>query len=112
MNSNSSDKLTIKIREPILDEGNVDVEVFIGNQKYIGTFFTLKNIQSLLDSYKKTGECKNGLYFWASNMIIVESLSYDIIKCSIEDMISSKEFFSLFDGPFKIEKNEQIEYWK
>ncbi|UVO08498.1 hypothetical protein LW347_00340 [Pectobacterium polonicum] len=81
---------------PIND--NVDVEVaFINGDRYVATFFTLSNIKSLIDNYKKTEECCCGLYFWASDMIIVELLNEDVIKCSVTDLIKSGEFYSSFN---------------
>lgn len=63
---------------------NVDVEVFLDNGKrYSATFFTIQNIISILSKYKETKECCNGLYFWASDMIIVENLDDDVIKNNI-----------------------------
>ena len=58
---------------PNPDNDNVDVEViFKNNDRYAATFFTVKNIQYLLDTYKITGKCCSGLYMWAADMVIVE----------------------------------------
>ncbi|VYT90689.1 hypothetical protein [Metakosakonia massiliensis] len=76
---------------------NVDVEVLLDNgDKYTATFFTLTNIHYLFENNKKTGECHNGLYFWAANMILVKSLSEGIIKEVIYDLLKTGEFFSSF----------------
>ncbi len=54
--------------DPIDD--NVDVEVRFGSgEKYAATFFTLLNLQRLFEKNSRTGECKDGLYLWASDMI-------------------------------------------
>lgn len=80
----------------LLDD-NVDVEVILDNgDRYSATFFTLQNIKSLMMRYQKTGECYSGLYFWASDMIIVEELHPDIINKTIQDLIKSNEFFTCF----------------
>ena len=56
--------------DPLND--NVDVEViFDDGSRYIATFFTLQNIQNIMDSYETTGECMNGFYFWSSDMLLV-----------------------------------------
>jgi len=76
---------------------NVDVEVILDNgDRYSATFFTISNIQFLLDQYKKTGECSYGLYFWASDMIIVENISEDIIRDTVFDLLHSGEFYTSF----------------
>jgi hypothetical protein len=55
---------------------NVDVEVtFQDGESFSAIFFTLQNIETLMKHYKKTGECADGLYFWASDMVIVQHLS-------------------------------------
>ena len=38
-----------------------------------------------LCDYKKTGECANGLYFWASNMMIVQELTEQTICETIDN---------------------------
>ncbi|PIT09529.1 hypothetical protein [Snodgrassella alvi] len=76
---------------------NVDVEVFLDNGKrYAATFFTIENIISILNKYKETKECCNGLYFWASDMIIVENLNDKVINKTIQDLIKNEEFHHAF----------------
>ncbi|NUF50230.1 hypothetical protein [Gilliamella sp. ESL0250] len=76
---------------------NVDVEVCLDNGKrYVATFFTIENIISILSRYKETKECCNGLYFWASDMIIVESLDNNVINKTIQDLIKNEEFHHAF----------------
>ncbi|PQV89209.1 hypothetical protein CDT93_21660, partial [Cronobacter sakazakii] len=41
----------------VMDD-NIDVEVLLDNgERYTATFFTLKNIASILERYKNSGEC-------------------------------------------------------
>lgn len=76
---------------------NIDVEVsFTNGDRYSASFFTLSNIESLLIRYQETKECCAGLYFWASDIIIVKILTEDVIKSSITDLIESGEFYSSF----------------
>ena len=80
-----------------LTNDNVDVEVIFDNgDRYSATFFTVRNIQFLLDQYKKTGECSYGLYFWASDMIIVENISENTIRDTVFDLLHSGEFYTSF----------------
>jgi hypothetical protein len=83
-----------------LEDGNIDVEVkFDSGQRFVATFFTLKNIKRLMGQYQSTGECKNGAYFWASDMIIVETLSEQNINSAVADLIAEQNFNDAFYGP-------------
>ena len=74
-----------------VDNDNVDVEVrFDSGTRYVGTFFTLNNIRHLMEKWECTQECcAGGLYFWASDMVIVEKLTYETILGTVRDLISS-----------------------
>ena len=70
------------------DNDNVDVEVtFQNGESFSAVFFTLQNIETLMKHYKKTGECADGLYFWASNMVIVQHLSEKTICETIDKLL-------------------------
>ena len=84
------------------DNDNVDVQVtFPNGENFSAVFFTLQNIDALMKHYKKTGECANGLYFWASNMMIVQELTEQIICETIDNLLAEEEFESVFS------KNEE-----
>jgi hypothetical protein len=86
-----------------LDE-NIDVEVTFDNgNRYVATFFTLENIRMLIQKYKRTGECHNGLYFWASDMIILERLTPENVQKAVVDLLEHDEFEAAFSGPFNDE---------
>ncbi len=52
-------------------DDNTDVIVqFEDGTRWSATFFTYLNINRLTEKNKKTGECLNGNYFWASNMVL------------------------------------------
>lgn len=75
---------------------NVDVAIKLDNGDIVyATFFTLSNVKSLFEKNQGTGECKNGLYLWASGMILVESLSESIIRSTIEDLINENELYMI-----------------
>ena len=81
--------------EPLND--NVDVEViFDDGSRYMATFFTLQNIQKIMDNYEQTGECMKGFYFWASDMILVRRLSRENIAKVVGDLIAKGEFEKVF----------------
>ena len=86
------------------DNDNVDVQVtFPNGESFSVVFFTLRNIDTLMKRYKKTGECAGGLYFWASDMIIVERLTEKTICETIDNLLAEGEFGYVFS------KNEEIE---
>ena len=81
---------------------NVDVQVtFPNGESFSAVFFTLQNIDTLMKKYKKTGECADGLYFWASNMMIVQKLTEQTICETIDNLLAEEEFESVFS------KNEE-----
>ncbi len=79
------------------DNDNVDVQVtFPNGESFSAVFFTLQNIDTLMKHYKKTGECAKGLYFWASDMLIVQELTEQNICETIDNLLAEEEFASVF----------------
>ena len=73
-------------------DDNVDVEIIVHSSTcYSATFFTVKNITSLFDKNRITGECVSGTYLWAANMILVKDLEIDTIRVTISDLLTSGE---------------------
>ena len=92
-------KLTIYRGIALLDSDNdnVDVQVtFPNGERFSAVFFTIRNIEALMKRYKKTGECADGLYFWASDMIIVERLTEKTICKTIDHLLVENEFGYIF----------------
>lgn len=85
--------------DPLNDNMDVYVE-FEDGRTYVATFFTIANIISVMDKDKETGESRGGIYFWASDMIIVERIDQKIIEEAIADLIADEFFEKAFDGPF------------
>lgn len=76
----------------LVHEGNVDVEITLDNgDVYTATFFSLSNIASLFRKNAESGECAGGVYFWATDMIIVEILTESVIRKTVTDLIESGE---------------------
>jgi len=76
--------------DPIDD--NVDVEIKMDDGRvYSATFFTMENIKRLLQDYQTSGECANGTYIWAADMIIVNRLTEKVIRESIDGLIKENE---------------------
>ena len=84
------------------ENDNVDVQVtFPNGESFSAVFFTPQNIDTLMKRYKKTGECAKGLYFWASDMLIVQELTEHTICETIDNLLAEEEFASAFS------KNEE-----
>ena len=80
----------------LLDD-NIDVEVrFPNGARFTATFFTVENLKTLFAKNHKTGECSNGTYFWATEMIIVENLKLASLHATIEGLLRDNEFKGAF----------------
>ena len=85
----------LKSVDPVND--NVDLEVrFEDGSRYAATFFTLNNLRLLFEKNEQTGECKDGLYLWASDMVIVKKLTEASISETVADLIAQGEFEAAF----------------
>jgi hypothetical protein len=74
------------------DRGNVDVEVKLADgRRFALTFFTLANITQLMDRWGTTGECRNGLYFWASDAVVVRTLTRETIADTVRGLLVTSE---------------------
>ena len=84
------------------DNDNVDVHVtFPNGESFSAVFFTPQNIETLMKGYEETGEGANGLYFWTSDMLIVQKLTEQTICETIDNLLAEEEFVSVFS------KNEE-----
>jgi hypothetical protein len=78
---------------------NVDVEVtFADGHRFGATFFTVKNVELLFEKNRVTGECGGGVYLWATNMILVQELTMEVIQRTVQDLLNSDEFLSAFSS--------------
>ena len=63
------------------DDDNTDVIVTLSDgSKWVASFFSYKNICSLSENNRETGECLSGKYFWASDMILADEVSRERIE--------------------------------
>ena len=80
-----------------IDDDNSDVIVTLANgEKWIATFFTYKNIMRLKEGHRTTGECLDGIYFWASDMILIDELTRDKIERVVKELIATENFMTAF----------------
>jgi hypothetical protein len=80
------------------EDDNVDVEIVMNNgERYSGTIFTLKNIETLMKEYKQTGECCKGLFFGGcKDLVIVERLNFEVIANIVESVFKEGEIETVF----------------
>lgn len=93
----------------VLDD-NVDVVVRLPQGEVRATtLFTLKNIEAILSSYRSSGECLAGRFFWSKDMVIVEDLRMETIREVVQELVRSGEYRHAFgvarldDGSSSIE---------
>jgi len=65
-------------------------------QKYHANFTTKDFINYMFEKNKRTGECAKGAYFCMPNMIIVEKISEQNVRATIEDLINNLEIETHF----------------
>jgi hypothetical protein len=79
-------------------DANTDVIVtFKDGARWIASFFTYKNIQTLAEKNRQTGECLRGKYFWGSDMLLVDECSRNRIEEVIGHLIIQGDFELIFD---------------
>jgi hypothetical protein len=78
-------------------DGNSDVIVtFENGERWVATFFSYRNISSLMEKNRETGECLGGKYFCASDMILADEVSRERIEEVVAEMLDQKEFETYF----------------
>lgn len=82
-----------------IDDDNSDVIVtFENGERWIATFFTYKNIITLSEQYRQTGECLAGRYLWSSDMVLIDKLTRPNIEQVVEAMIEVEDFRTAFSA--------------
>lgn len=77
------------LTEPTKDD-NVDVRIELADGRaYSVTFFTLTNLETLMARWGRTGECANGLYVWATNMIVVQEITHAVVRRVAQDLVET-----------------------
>lgn len=70
----------------VTDQGN----------KYVASFFTFENINMLRHLNHATGEFLGGKYFWANNMVLVDSCSKENIEKVVNHINDEGNFTTVF----------------
>ena len=80
-----------------IENDNVDAVIsFDDASSYAVTFFTIKNIQSIMDRYRDTDECLAGSFFWASSMVVLKDLSSNTISQTVRELVHTDEYLAAF----------------
>ncbi|CCF15418.1 protein [Brevibacillus laterosporus GI-9] len=78
-------------------DDNTDVIVsFPDRTRYIASFFTYKNIETLTKKNQTSSENMSGLYFWASDMVLVDNVKPETIEAIVDHLIAEENFDTLF----------------
>ena len=59
--------------------------------KWVATIFTYQNIETLRKKNQLSGECLDGTYFCATDMILVSEISEKIIKAILQELLLRNE---------------------
>lgn len=81
--------------DPVDDNSDVVVSFEDGTSS-AATFVSYRNIQSLADKNRVTGECLGGKYFWTSDLILVDEVTRARIEEVIKHLIEAGEFEGAF----------------
>lgn len=77
------------------EDDNEDVIVTLADgRRYSATVFTVKNVITLMERRKQSGEQAHGPYFHCPDGFIVERLTRDVITRAVADMLATGSFFS------------------
>ncbi|MFF2879079.1 hypothetical protein ACFVR2_22550 [Gottfriedia sp. NPDC057991] len=71
--------------------------IFGDGAEGVATYITYKNILSLKEKNKATGEYLSGKYFWASDMILIDDISCETITDVVVQLLKDNEFWSVFE---------------
>lgn len=66
-----------------------DIEFYLhfNNNIYFGWAFTISAISLIMNKDKVSGECANGSFFWATDMIIVDEITEKCLLNTISYLI-------------------------
>jgi hypothetical protein len=76
---------------------NVDVEVLLfDGSRFSATCCTVENISRLMLSHRETGENCEGLYFWASDLVVVRDISPQTLIRLARSLVETGDLSTVF----------------
>ncbi len=78
-------------------DANADVAVtFADGSRWFATVFTYRNVLTLTERWRRTGESFGGRYFWTSDLLLLDELSRARIEEVIAHTLANGEFAAIF----------------
>ncbi|MEL6639445.1 MAG: hypothetical protein AAFW73_17720 [Bacteroidota bacterium] len=76
---------------------NTDVVVqFVSGRRFIATFFTYQNIETIVQQNETSGDFLAGKYFWANNMLLLDDCSLPSVTAVVRELLEEGEFHQVF----------------
>ncbi|HZG16485.1 MAG TPA: hypothetical protein VE710_15955 [Candidatus Bathyarchaeia archaeon] len=92
----------------LTDEHTDVIVTFSNRSKWVASFYTYKNIETIRKQRQKSGENLSGGYFWTTDLILIDEVSRKRIEAVIEDLIKEDGFKYVFARADDI--TEEYEY--
>ncbi|HEX6607873.1 MAG TPA: hypothetical protein VF276_13275 [Chloroflexia bacterium] len=80
------------------DENSDVIITFEDGSRWVATFFSYTNINTLVEKNRRTGEYMSGKYFWAGDMILVDEVSRARVEEVVRYLLETREFKQIFTG--------------
>lgn len=74
---------------------DVIIELTSG-EKYVASFFTYKNMETLKSIHQQKGDFLYGKYFWVKGMLMVENCNRENIELVVNDLLDEGDFDRVF----------------
>lgn len=79
------------------DDANSEVLVTLDDgSNWEATFFTYSNIETLRQENAESGECMGGAYFWATDLVLVDTLTRERVTQVVDHLLANDEFDMIF----------------
>ncbi|OKP96207.1 hypothetical protein [Paenibacillus sp. P46E] len=92
------------------DDNSDVIVVFPDRSKWIASFFTYQNIETLRQKNIQTGECMSGTYYWSSDMVLIDIISRERIEQLIDHLINHGNLQSVFNRYPDVDTEDDANY--
>lgn len=85
--------------ETQLDYNNSNTDVIVqmdSGEKYIASFLTYENLESLRKENLGSGLFLKGKYFWTQNMLMIDNCSKESIQTVVNYLLDNGDFTEVF----------------
>lgn len=83
----------------VIDYTNENTDVIVemkDGEIYVASFFTYKNIATIIEKNKKSGEFLSGKYFWVQGLVLIDKCEMQDVVDVINDLIEEGDFQKVF----------------